>query len=109
MQGVDPDLSLNPYNPFLTMYVAISRKTEGGMVLGAAQRVSREDALRMMTSGAAHLHFDEQLKGTLETGKLGDLAVLSADYLTCPEGEIPAIRSVLTVVGGRVVYRAAER
>jgi predicted amidohydrolase YtcJ len=59
----------------------------------------------MMTGDAAWLHFDEAKKGTLEPGKLGDLAVLSADYFTCPEEEIPALRSVLTVIGGKAVYR----
>jgi predicted amidohydrolase YtcJ len=104
MQGVDPDLSLNPYNPFLTMQVAVARKTEGGVVLGPDQRVSRDDALRMMTLDAAYLHFDEARKGTLEVGKLGDLAVLSGDYFTCPEDSIKDLRSVLTVVGGKVVF-----
>jgi predicted amidohydrolase YtcJ len=105
MQGIDPDLSLNPFNPFLAMYAAVTRKTESGAVIGPEQRLSREDALRMMTGDAAWLHFDEAKKGTLEPGKLGDLAVLSADYFTCPEEEIPALRSVLTVIGGKAVYR----
>jgi predicted amidohydrolase YtcJ len=104
--GFDPDRSLNPYNPFLTLAIAVTRKTESGRVFGTAQRVTREDALRMMTSEAARLHGEEKDKGTLEVGRLGDLAVLSADYLSCPEEEIPAIRSVLTVAGGRVTHRA---
>ena len=106
MQGFDPDLSLNPYNPFLAMCTAITRRTESGQVLGPAEAVSRTQALRMMTSDAAWLHFDETKKGTLEVGKLGDLAVLSHDYFTCPVEELPKIRAVLTVVGGKVVYRA---
>lgn len=109
--GVDSDLSLNPYNPFLTMATAVTRKTETGRVFGPDQRVTREQALRMMTVDAAKLHREESFKGTLEVGRLGDLAVLSADYFSCPEDQIPAIRSVLTVVGGRVVHRddGAER
>lgn len=105
MQGFDPDLSLNPYNPFLAMYTAVTRKTESGAVHGKSQAVSRADALKMLTSDAAWLHFDETKKGTLEVGKLGDLAVLSADYFACPEEQIKGIRSVLTVVGGKAVYR----
>lgn len=105
MQGIDPDLSLNPYNPFLTMYAAITRKTESGRTIGASQRVTREAALRMMTSEAGWLHFDEGKKGSLEVGRLGDLAVLSGDFFQCPEEEIKRLKSVLTVVGGRVVYR----
>ena len=106
MQGIDPDLSLNPYNPFLTMYAAVTRKTESGAVVGPEQRISREEALRMLTSDAAWLHFDENKKGTLEVGKLGDLAVLTKDFFNCPEEQLAGIRSVLTVVGGKVVYRA---
>lgn len=106
MEGIDPDRSLNPYNPFLAMYVTITRKTESGQVIGAEQRVSRRDALKMMTSGAAWLHFDETRKGTLEVDKLGDLAVLTDDFFTCDEEQIPKLRSLLTVVGGHIVYRA---
>jgi predicted amidohydrolase YtcJ len=107
MQGFDPDLSLNPYNPFIALYTAVTRKTESGAFLGKSQAVSRKDALRMLTGDAAWLHFDETKKGTLERGKFGDLAVLSADYFSCPEEQIKGIRSALTVVGGKVVHRAA--
>jgi predicted amidohydrolase YtcJ len=104
MQGFDPDTSLNPYNPFLALQTAVTRRTEGGKVLGADQRVSREEALRMFTIDAAWLSFDESRKGTIEIGKLGDLAVLTADPLNCPEARLHEIRSVLTVVGGKVVH-----
>lgn len=103
--GFDPDRSLNPYNPFRTLAIAVSRKTKSGRVFGPEQCVTREEALRMMTADAARLHGEEGDKGTLEVGRLGDLTVLSADYFTCPEEAIPAIRSVLTVTGGRVTHR----
>ena len=106
MQGFDPDLSLNPYNPFIALYTAVTRKTESGAVHGPSQAVSRKDALKMLTTEAAWLHFDEKKKGTLEVGRLGDLAVLSADYFSCPPEEIKKIRSVLTVVDGKVTFRA---
>jgi predicted amidohydrolase YtcJ len=104
MQGADPNRSLNPYNPFLTMYTAVTRKTEGGLVIGPENRVSRADALRMMTIDAAYLSFDEKRKGSIEVGKLGDLAILSDDLLTCDVERVKDIRAVLTVVGGRVVH-----
>ncbi len=104
MFGLDPDSALNPYNPFLTMYVAVTRRTESGQVIGAGQAVSREEALRMMTIDAAHLSFDEGSRGSLEAGKLGDLAILSEDLLTCPVERIRSIEVVATIVGGRVVY-----
>ena len=108
MQGFDPDRSLNPYNPFLTMYTVISRQTEGGQVVGSMQQTSREDALRMMTSNAAWFSFDEDKKGSIETGKFGDFAILSDDYLTSDVEDIKEIRSLLTVVGGEVVYEEGD-
>jgi predicted amidohydrolase YtcJ len=107
MQGFEPLASLNPYDPFLAMNVAVSRTTRGGQVIGPEQRVSREDALRMTTIDAAWLSFDEKQRGSIEVGKLGDLAILSDDYLTCEESRIKDIRSVLTVLGGKVVYEAS--
>ena len=104
MQGFDPDRSLNPYNPFLTMYTAITRRTEGGQVFGPEHRMSREDALRMMTIDAAWLNYDEERKGSIQTGKLGDFTILSDDLLTCEIEQIKDIRSLLTAVGGNVVY-----
>ena len=109
MQGFDPDTSLNPYNPFLAIQTAVTRKTEGGRVFGADQRVSREQALRLVTIDAAWLNFDEKRKGSIEVGKLADLAVLTGNFLTCPEDRIRELRAQVTIVGGKVVYdRAAS-
>ncbi|MCC5907301.1 MAG: amidohydrolase [Balneolaceae bacterium] len=104
MMGFDPNLSLNPYNPFLTMYTAITRTTEGGQVFNPDHRVSREEALRMMTINAAWLNHEEDRKGSIEPGKFGDFAILSDDFLTVEEERIKEIRSLLTVVDGTVVY-----
>jgi predicted amidohydrolase YtcJ len=104
MFGLDPNRSLNPYNPFLTIYTAVTRKTETGLVVGPEQKVSREDALRMMTADAAYLSFDEKRKGSIEVGKLGDLAVLSEDFLTCDAERIKDIRVRATVLSGKVVH-----
>ncbi len=109
MQGFDPDTSLNPYNPFQALQVAVTRRTEGGQRFGADQRVSRLEGLRMLTIDAAWLSFDEQRKGTVEKGKLADLAILTSDPLTCPEEQIHAIRAVTTIVGGKVVYERGAR
>jgi predicted amidohydrolase YtcJ len=107
MQGLDPDKSLNPYNPFLTMFAAITRETESGQVIGPEQKVSREAALRMMTIDAAYLSFDETRKGSIEVGKLGDLAILSADLMICEPDRIKQIRAVATVVGGKLVHESS--
>jgi len=106
MQGFGRATSLNPYDPFIAIYTAVTRKTESGLVIGPEERISRRDALRMVTLDAAWLSFDEDKKGSLEVGKLGDLAILSEDLLTCPEDRIREIRAVATVVGGKVVHEA---
>jgi predicted amidohydrolase YtcJ len=109
MHGVDPNKSLNPFNPFLAIYVAVTRKTERGRVIGPEQRISREQALRLATLDAAYLSFDEKKKGSIEVGKLGDFAMLSDDLLTCDAERIKDIQPLVTVVGGKVVYEASAR
>jgi hypothetical protein len=89
------------------MYIAASRRTQGGAVIGADQRVSREDALRMTTIDAAWLSFDEKRRGSIVTGKLADLAILSADFLECGEDRLKDIRSLLTNVAGQGSARGA--
>jgi len=106
MFGLDKDASLNPFNPFLTLYAAVTRTTEGGHVIGKSQAVTRADALRMMTINAAYVSFDEKKKGSIELGKLGDLTVLSDDYLSCPAERIKEIRALATIRGGEVLYEA---
>ena len=100
----DSLLSHNPYNPFAAMYNMVTRKTRKGDLVEPGQRISREKALRMYTIDSAYASFDESIKGSLEKGKLADLAVLTGDYLACPEEEIPFIEAELTMTGGRIVY-----
>ncbi len=104
MYGLDRDDALNPFNPFLTIYAASTRRTESGEVIGADESVSRPEALRMMTSAAAKFSFDEKDRGSIETGKLADFAVLDTDLLTCTPEQLRAIRPDLTVIGGRVAF-----
>ena len=100
----DPRNAINPFHPFFGMWMAITRKTVDGAVLGPDQTITREQALRMWTLNGAWLSFEESLKGSIEPGKLADLIVITRDYLTCPVDEIKDIETVLTVVGGRVVH-----
>ena len=104
MFGLDANDAMNPFNPFLTMYTAITRRTEAGRVIDETESVSRQEALRMMTSNAARFSFDEKNRGSIEVGKLGDFVVLDDHFLTCPAERVRSIRSDLTVVGGRVAY-----
>jgi predicted amidohydrolase YtcJ len=110
MLGVDRNEALNPFNPFLTIYAATTRRTESGEVIGGEEAVSREEALRMMTSAAARFSFDEKTRGSIERGKAADFVVLDTDILTCPAERLPSTRPDLTVVGGRVAFdRSAAR
>ena len=104
MFGLDPDDAMNPFNPFLTMYAATTRRTESGRVVSGTEAVSRKEALSMMTRAAARFSFDEANRGSIEVGKVGDLVVLDDHLLTCPDQRLRSIRAELTVIGGRVVY-----
>jgi predicted amidohydrolase YtcJ len=105
MIGYDKNRAVNPYNPFLSMWIAVARKTTEGKVLRAEQRITRQEALRMHTSSAAYLQFAENTRGSLETGKLADLVVIDRDYLTVPEDEIRNIQPIMAIVDGQIAYR----
>ena len=95
------------YNPFVSLQWMLDGKTVGGMATRDADETpSREEALRLYTEASAWFTHDEGKRGTLGIGKLADLAVLSGDYMTMPTAEIGALTSVLTMVGGRIVYAA---
>jgi hypothetical protein len=93
------------YNPFVSLKWMVDGRTVDGMpTRGASELISREDALRLYTKGSAWFIFDDDRRGTLEVGRLADLAVLDKDYLTVPADEIGTIKSMLTMVGGRIVH-----
>lgn len=95
------------YNPFTALQWLLDGRTVSGTVLrGASETPGRADALRLYTMGSAWFSFDDAMRGSLEVGKLADLAVLSKDYMTIPVSEIGGLESLLTMVAGRVVYGA---
>jgi len=95
------------YNPFTELQKSlVDSKNVGGVQRGPEQTPTREDALRAYTIGSAWFSRDDDKRGSLETGKLADLAVLTKDYMTVPADEIGSIESVLTMVGGNIVYAA---
>ena len=104
MVKLDSHTSINPYNPFLGMWIAITRTTERGSVIRPDEALTREEALRMYTIDNAYGTFEEDVKGSIEPGKLADMIVISEDYLTCPVDAIRTIRVEKTIVGGKVVY-----
>jgi predicted amidohydrolase YtcJ len=101
------DFPLSPYNPWVSIQWFIDGKTQSGVsIRGAEENPTRLEALRIYSLNSAWMSFDEDERGSLEVGKLADLAVLSADYLDVPTEEISDIESLLTMVGGRVVHSA---
>ena len=105
MQKIGSFRSVNPYNPFLGMATAITRRGkwyEGQLHLEEA--LTREQALRFYTINNAKLLFKEDRTGSLEPGKLADLVLLDTDLLTCPEDKIAQTKALLTMVGGKVVW-----
>jgi predicted amidohydrolase YtcJ len=95
------------YNPFTSLQWFLDGKTVSGHAIrGPEETPDRMDALRFYTLGSAWFSFDEKKRGSLEAGKYADLAVLSKDYLSVPVSDIHTIESVLTIVGGKVVYAA---
>ena len=83
---------------------AVNRITKGGKLLGVEERIPPQEALKAYTSHAAHCSFEENSKGSIETGKLADFAVLSDNPLSVSPERIKYIQVMQTVVGVRVVY-----
>lgn len=97
------------YNPWIALYWLVTGKTVGGTALySETNRLDRTEALRRYTLGSAWFSGEEDQKGSIQVGKLADVAVLSADFFAVPEDEIRRIESVLTVVGGKMVFAAGD-
>jgi predicted amidohydrolase YtcJ len=95
------------YNPFVALQWLLDGRTTGGTRLRAQEEIpSRQEALRLYTTGSAWFDHSETRRGSLQAGRLADLAVLSKDYLGMPVAEIGGIESLLTMLGGKVVYAA---
>jgi predicted amidohydrolase YtcJ len=102
--GNGTDAPVEDVSPLASFYAAVSRKTKDGSVFYPDQRMSRLEALRSYTWNNAYAAFEEKLKGTLETGKLADITVLSRDIMSIPEDQIPSTDIVYTIVGGNVAF-----
>ncbi|UCH10426.1 MAG: amidohydrolase family protein, partial [Fidelibacterota bacterium] len=103
MVKFDSYTAINPYNPFLAMWSTVTRKTERGSKVVPEEAITREQALKMYTINNAYASFEENLKGSIEPGKLADLIVISEDFLHCPVDWIKTIAVEMTMVGGEIV------
>jgi predicted amidohydrolase YtcJ len=109
MQKIGSLRSINPYNPFLGMWVAITRRAKGyeGQ-LHPEEALSREQAIRFYTINNARLLFLEDRIGSLEAGKQADFVVLDRDLVTCPEDQIKDARVLNTYLDGKRVFERPE-
>ncbi|HEY3491144.1 MAG TPA: amidohydrolase [Candidatus Deferrimicrobiaceae bacterium] len=100
---------VSSYNPWLALYWLAAGKTVGGAVLYSEKsRLSREDALRLYTQGSSWFSGENGRKGAITVGQLADVVALTEDYFSVSEERIKGIESVLTIVGGKIVYGAKE-
>ncbi len=98
------DAPVSDFDPFLNLHAAVTRRTAGGRVLGADERIEVAEALTTMTWNGAYASFDENERGTLAPGKLADVAVVSTDLLACAPDEILEARCDLTILDGEIVF-----
>ena len=104
MIRLDPLEATNPWDPWLGIWVAVSRRAEGVGVHRPEQALTREEALRFYTIDNARLHSEELDKGTIEAGKLADLILIDRDPLTCPVDDLRETRVLWTLIDGRFVH-----
>jgi predicted amidohydrolase YtcJ len=104
------DVPVEPINPIASFYASVSRKTLKGMPEGGfepEEKMTREQALRSYTLDAAYGAFEESIKGSIERGKLADFTILSKDIMTIPETELLSTEVVMTILGGKILYKKA--
>jgi predicted amidohydrolase YtcJ len=99
------DVPVEPIDPMSCFYAAVTRRMKDGSAFFPGQKMSREEALRAYTINGALAAFEEGIKGSLTAGKLADITVLSKDILTSPEEEIRTAEVLMTIVGGKVLFR----
>lgn len=97
-----------PYGPRVTLWTGITRKGWDGAVYGAEEAVSREEAIRLHTWAPAFQTFDEDIKGTIEVGKLADFTVVGEDPMTMDADRIRYLPIIKTVVGGAEIWSANQ-
>ncbi len=95
-------------NPIVGIYSMVTRRTEGGDTIGPTQAIDVMDAIRAYTINGAHASFDETNLGSIETGKLADMIVLSDDITAVGSDKIKDISVEMTIVNGRVVYEKSR-
>ncbi|MBM3291516.1 amidohydrolase family protein, partial [Candidatus Bathyarchaeota archaeon] len=102
--GGNSDAPVAYYNPFIQMYSAVTRKSSSGLVIGPEEAISIEDAIKIYTINGAYLSKEENIKGSIEEGKLADLTILDRDITVAPSEELLNAKVLMTIVDGKVVF-----
>ena len=95
---------ISALNPWLMLYYMTTGKNSSGVLINAGQTLTRQEALRLYTVENGWFSKEEDKLGSIEPGKLGDVVVLNGDYFSVPDESLKSLRSVLTVVGGKIVH-----
>jgi hypothetical protein len=98
------DASICSANPWLGIYSLVTRKTSSGKVLYIKEGIKPIEAIRAYTIDGAYAAWEEDIKGSIEPGKLADLCVLDRDPLKVSREELKEIETLITIVGGKIVY-----
>ena len=101
---IGSDWSVTSPNVFQHIYGAVVRKAYTGEVIGGEQAVSLMEALELYTINGAYSSFEEEIKGSIESGKLADMAILDRDILDIEKEMIKEVTVETTIVGGEIVY-----
>ena len=102
------DTPVERIDPIACFHASVTRRLSDGTLFYPEQRMGRMQALRSYTINAAQAAFEEDIKGSLEPGKLADIVVLSKDILTCPVKEIPKSKVDLTIIGGHIAFERED-
>ena len=102
------DAPVEDVDPIPNFYAAVSRRMKNGETFYPDQRLTRMEALRSYTIENAYAAFEENIKGTLKPGMLGDVTVLSKDIMTIPEDQIPTAKVEYTIIGGKIAFQRAQ-
>jgi predicted amidohydrolase YtcJ len=101
------DSPVTPYMPFPSLWASIARRTEVKRTqMGTQQSITRKEAIRLYTINGAHHTFEEDIKGSIEPGKLADMIIIDRDILACPVDDIKDTEVLRTLLGGKTVYKA---
>jgi len=103
--GGSSDNPCGPFEPLLAIQTMVTRKSSGGKILGPEQKISVEEAIRIYTLGSAYASFEENIKGSIEVGKLADFVILSNDPTKVSPDTIKDILVEKTIVGGNIIYK----